>query len=125
MSELSNLKSLVESQQANLVATAKERDAALEAGEAAMKAAKLHAQEERAALEEVAFWVKKHGRTEGELNKALEEVERLGEALIAMRELAVVANDGDPWYAEHEGVDAGRAFALARAALAESPQEEK
>lgn len=40
-------------------------------------------------------------------------------ALLSMRELAAVADNGDPWYAEHEGLDAAAIFAEARAALGE------
>ena len=42
----------------------------------------------------------------------------LGEALKAIGEVAFVAHEGDPWYAEHEGIDAEIAFAKYRAALA-------
>jgi hypothetical protein len=48
------------------------------------------------------------------------EIQRLREALVAMRELAAVAHNGDPWYAEHEGVDAAAIFEQAKQALADS-----
>ena len=42
----------------------------------------------------------------------------LAEALKAIGEVAFVAHEGDPWYAEHEGIDAEIAFAKYRAVLA-------
>jgi hypothetical protein len=52
------------------------------------------------------------------------ENQQLRDALIAMQELASVSYTGDPWYAENENVDAGRAFDLARAALAGTPSKD-
>ena len=40
------------------------------------------------------------------------------EALEAMTELAAVAHNGDPWYAEHEGLDASAIFQERRDFLA-------
>ncbi len=48
------------------------------------------------------------------------QVETMRLALLAMRNLAMVADDGDPWYAENAGIDAEACFALARKALGES-----
>lgn len=48
------------------------------------------------------------------------EADALKAALTAMRELASVSYDGDPWYAEHEGLDAAAIFAQAAEALDES-----
>jgi hypothetical protein len=46
------------------------------------------------------------------------ELERVTAALQAVFTVAAISHEGDPWYCEHEGVDAEAAFALARAALA-------
>lgn len=46
------------------------------------------------------------------------ENQRLREALKAVLEVAYTADGGDPWYCEHEGVDAKAAYTLAREELA-------
>ncbi len=46
-------------------------------------------------------------------------VKRLSDALRAMRQLAGISTEGDPWYAEHEGIDADAIFKQAKAALGE------
>lgn len=57
------------------------------------------------------------------LKDAEREREGLRRALEAVFEVAAVANEGDPWYCEHEGIDAEAAFKLAREALQEpAPQ---
>ncbi len=52
------------------------------------------------------------------LDALLAENQRLRKALIAMRELAGVSTEGDPWYAEDAGLDADAIFKQARKALA-------
>ena len=47
------------------------------------------------------------------------DLQRLEEALRNMRTLAAVADGGDPWYAEEEGLDSAAIFAEARVALRE------
>lgn len=53
-----------------------------------------------------------------DLQARLAKVPPLVEALKAIGEVAFVANEGDPWYAELEGVDTERAYRLYREALA-------
>ena len=58
---------------------------------------------------------------------ALEAEARLGRAVEALKEvldLAAVAHYGDPWYAEHEGIDAESVLAKGRAVLAEQEKEQ-
>ncbi len=50
--------------------------------------------------------------------KVVAENQRLRDALITMRTLALCANEGDPWYAENEGIDSEAIFKQAREALA-------
>ncbi len=54
------------------------------------------------------------------VRQAVAERDKLREALIAMRNLASVSTEGDPWYAERDGIDAEAVFEQARAALAVS-----
>lgn len=49
----------------------------------------------------------------------LRYIDKLEAALRSMRELAAVAHNGDPWYAENEGMDASAIFKQAREALGE------
>lgn len=48
-----------------------------------------------------------------------DEVADLREALLAMRELASISHNGDPWYAENSDLDAAVIFAQASRALGE------
>lgn len=47
-----------------------------------------------------------------------DQVPALVEALKAIGEVAFVANGGDPWYCENEGIDTDRAYRLYREAIA-------
>ena len=49
------------------------------------------------------------------------ENQRLRDALRDVLELAVVSYEGDPWYAENEGIASDSAIAAARAALDGTP----
>ncbi len=49
------------------------------------------------------------------------KVRQLREALVAMRELAMVSYNGDPWYAEREKIDVDVVLRQAREALDEEP----
>lgn len=67
--------------------------------------------------------VQNHGwyMTEAEHRGVLDVLVRLEAALRSMRELAAVAHNGDPWYAENEGIEVGPIFEQAREALGEEP----
>ena len=54
-----------------------------------------------------------------EIERLWAERDELRTALEAMRTLAIIADQGDPWYAEHEGLNAAAIYAQARAALGE------
>lgn len=59
-----------------------------------------------------------------EIHMARSGLPDLREALISMRRLASAADGGDPWYAEHEGIDAAAIYTEARWVLGEDIGED-
>jgi hypothetical protein len=57
--------------------------------------------------------------SQDQVENLLAENDGLRAALRSMRVLAGVAHNGDPWYAENEGLDACAIFKQAREALGE------
>lgn len=67
----------------------------------------------------------RHDPCTRDINDLLVALEQLRRALEAVFEVAAVANEGDPWYCENEGIDAEAAFVLARAALEPAPDAKR